>query len=521
MHFRAFILNSYVLGALALIVLAGGYWLYIATASPSFGETITIQPQNFTQSIEVSGTVQAAQNVTLGFDQSGRVSAVFAQVGDQAAAGTELAEIENGDLRAAVAQKEAALQAAQAQLASLQSGTRPETIAITQTQIANDQTAVAQAEQAVVNAIENAYTESDDAIHNKVDQFFTNPESANPTIGFSTSNSQLQTTLENERVAVEPMLGQWHNDASSLSASSTDLSTVQSEAQSDLAQVSQLLSDANTALNDGIPSQQASQSTLNSYIALVSTARSNVNAAQSTLTSAISSLQTAQAALAEDQKNLALQQAGSTQDDIAAQEAQVAEAQADLQNAQAQLAQTIVVAPFSGTVTQMDAKVGEIVSPTDSDISMISNGLFQIVCYVPEVEIEGLTVGDNATTTLDAYGSDTYFPASVISIDPAETVVNGVSTYKTTLQFNAADPRIRSGMTANVTIVTSNVADALAVPQGAVFQKGGQPTVQIVQDGKAVDVPVTTGGSSAVGDVQVTSGLQPGDVVILSPDVTQ
>ena len=55
-------------------------------------------------------------------------------------------------------------------------------------------------------------------------------------------------------------------------------------------------------------------------------------------------------------------------------------------------------------------------------------------------------IGDNANITLDAYDSDVVFGARVTSIEPAETIVDGVATYKTTLQFNKKDRRVRSGM---------------------------------------------------------------------------
>ncbi|HTR18723.1 MAG TPA: efflux RND transporter periplasmic adaptor subunit [Candidatus Paceibacterota bacterium] len=519
MDIRRLLSNRYVLGAALVVIVGGAAWFYTAHRNSSFGATVTVHTADFTQGIEVSGTVQAAQNVDLGFAQSGRVSAVYAQVGDMVPEGAVLAEVDNGDLQATVAQKEAALEAAQATLASLQAGTRPETIAITETQIQNDQVALAQNRQSVINAIKNAYTESDDAVHNKADQLFSNPYGSTPTLDFTTSDSQLQAKLVNDRVAIESVLSGWETDVAQLSTSTADLSAAQDEAQANLALVSNLLSDANAVLNLAIPSQQASQTTVSDYVSSISTARTNVNAAQSTLTTAVTTEQGTEAALAADQKNLALQQAGSTQEDIDAQKAQVAAAQAAVTSAQAQLQQTIVTAPFSGVVTRMDAKVGQVVSPSTPEISMISSGLFQIVTYVPEVEVAGLSVGNEATTTLDAYGADTYFAAKVISIDPAETVVNGVSTYKTTLQFLAPDPRIRSGMTADVHITTMDVSNAIAVPQGAIFEKNGQEMVQVAQGRTAVDVPVTTGGQS-LGNVQITSGLTSGDVVILSPDTS-
>ena len=500
-----------------LIVLALGWYVFLRDGNSSL-QTLTVRSSTFAQQVSVSGTVQAAQDVDLGFAASGRISGVYASVGQQVTAGTLLAQIENGDLRATFAQKQAALAAQQADLASVQAGTRPEQIAVTEAQIASDQSALTQANSAIADAIQTAYTQSDDAVHNKVDQFFSNARSSSPSLAFSVSNSQYATTLVNERVSAEGLLASWQ---SGVAASAAHLASAIAEAQANLATVMTLLSDANAALNTAVPSTQTPQSTLNAYIAAVGTARANVNTASAALTTAVSNASAAASALAKDQKTRALEQAGATPDDIASQQAQVAAAQAEVQNAEAQLEKTLVVAPFTGVVTRMDAKVGQIISPSVPEISLISKGLFQIRTFVPEVEIVGLAVGNAATTTLDAYGASVVFPAKVIAIDPAETMQNGVATYKTTLQFLASDPRIKSGMTATVVITTKAVPDALAVPQGAVFQKNGRQLLQLVRDGSIADVPVTLGGASAIGNVQITSGLADGDTVVLNPDTAR
>ena len=74
-----------------------------------------------------------------------------------------LAEVENGDLRAAVSQKRAALASAQAKLAALQAGTRPESIAIAQATVTS-------AQQTLINTAQDSYTAADAAVHNQVDQ---------------------------------------------------------------------------------------------------------------------------------------------------------------------------------------------------------------------------------------------------------------------------------------------------------------------------------------------------------------
>jgi len=165
----------------------------------------------------------------------------------------------------------------------------------------------------------------------------------------------------------------------------------------------------------------------------------------------------------------------------------------------------------------MDAKVGEIISPTTPLISMQSDGVFQIETYVPEVSIAQVAVGNPATTTLDAYGSAIEFLATVVAVDPAETVKDGVPTYKTTLSFLAADPRIRSGMTANVVMETGVLHSAVVIPAGAIGTKNGATYVSVLARGAVVSRAVTTGPSPALGQAHVLSGLTAGDVILLAP----
>ncbi len=513
----SFLKQKVVWRALLGIVLVIGGWYVFSSKGDSNRQTITVQSAPFSEQVSVSGTVVAARDVDLGFAQSGRVSGVYVAIGQRVAAGTLLAQTENDDLRATLAQKQAALQVQEAKLKSLKEGTRAEEIAVTESTVESDIVALAQARVAMKNAIQAAYTTSDDAVRNKVDQFFSSGTTQSPHISFFTPDQQAEINLESSRLKTEAILTNWARDIASISTTS-NLQVQGAFAQSNLGAVASLLSFANVALNAALPAS-ANRTTIAGYIADMSTARSSVNSALSTLTSAITAERAAASTLDRNQKTLLLQKAGPTGSDIDEQEAQVRSAAADVQSAQAQLDKTIIRAPFTGVITTMDVKVGEISSPTTSEISMISEGLFQIECYIPEVEIAALSVGDSATTTLDAFGTGASFGAKIVAIDPGETVVSGVSTYKTTLQFLKPDARIRKGMTASVVITAHEVPHAIVVPQGAVFLKGGRTTVQVLRE-DPVDVEVETGVASSVGNVQIVKGLSDGDVVILNPDTS-
>ncbi len=250
-------------------------------------------------------------------------------------------------------------------------------------------------------------------------------------------------------------------------------------------------------------------------------------------------------ALATARDQLALQQAGSTPEQIKGQEAQVRQAEANISSQKAQIAQAAanvqaiqarldkmqLRAPMDGIVTRQETKVGEIVTLSPSSVSnavivsLIAQGHFQIEANVAEVDIAKIKVGNESRVTLDAYGSAVEFKATVTKIDPAETVIEGVPTYKTTFEFTQEDPRIRSGMTANLDIVTDKRENVISIPQRAVIANGSDRTVRILvmepnpkdaseQIETLKEVPVQVGIRGVDGNVEILSGLKEGDKVV-------
>ncbi len=489
-----------ILITLAVIAVVGGAYAYF-TRPANPGATLTVARGDFSEQVAVSGTVTAARAVDLGFAANGRIAHTYAAVGQYVAAGTVLAETENGDLVAILARAQAALAQAQANLASLKAGSTAERIAAASTVLSN-------AEAALVDAVQGAYTTSDSVIHNTVDPLFTNPRT-DPKISFSVPNAILKAQFEADRTTITPMLAAWAALVAKLNATNAGAAATQS--QSYLGQVVTLLADANAALNQAVPDQTTSATTLAADMTAVGTARTSLNAAVTALTATQSSATAAE-------KNLALVVAGPTVDAVAASEAAVAAARAEVENAAAALAKTRIVAPFGGVVTRIDAKAGQSVSPSTADISMQSDGVFEIDTYVPEVSIALVAVGNLATTTLDAYGSRVPFAAKVVAVDPAETLKDGVPTYKTTLIFLAADSRIRSGMTANAVIETGVLHDAIVIPAGAIrTDASGASHVSVLAERKVAPRAVELGATPSLGQVEIRSGLSVGDVILLIP----
>ena len=489
----------------ALIVVGIGFW-YVSKPSQSQATFSPAQKKTLTEEVSASGLVTSSSAVDLAFERSGKIVRVNAQVGDTVFAGATLVALESSDLVAHLAGTQAALASQEAKLAELKKGSRPEDIAIAQTQVSNAQSALDDTRKSMADKIEDAYTKSDQALHNTVDKFFSNPTSFNPQISFLLSNSQLEIDLENDRPVMENVLVSWR-------ASIDDGSVTAPDAKKNLEQLRNFLSKAASALADAISSSQASQTVIESWKVEVATARTNLNTTYAAITAGEDAARTAESALKTAQNQLALKQGGSTPEQIAAQQAVVDGAKASVSGAEAQLAKTVLRSPITGTVTSQNARVGAVASPNAPLVSMISNVAFQIEVFVSETEVAKIHPGNTASVTLDAYGRGVSFPATVSSVDPGATVTNGASSYRVVIQFKDKDQRIKTGMTANVQIVTAQKDDTLAIPWNSVIERGGKSVITVKNtDGSTSEREIQTGIRSH-DEIEIVSGLQDGELV--------
>lgn len=194
--------------------------------------------------------------------------------------------------------------------------------------------------------------------------------------------------------------------------------------------------------------------------------------------------------------------------------AKIKQAEARVASVQAQLNERTIRAPFSGVVSKMDVKVGEQAEAGKVVTGVISQGAYEVVVEVPESDVVGLLSGLPANITLDAYGADVIFPGTLESIDPAQTEVDGVSVYRAKVLFTDADERIRSGMTARVSIEKSRLDDVLSIPSRFIEKDADGEFVMKKIDDDSEKVYVVTGQKGSDGSVEIKSGLAEGDVVI-------
>lgn len=495
----------------------GAYMVY--GGSNTLGDIVIAQRGDVVREVSVTGRVKAVSEVNLAFETSGKVASAPFAVGDKVLAGTVLVALENADLSASLRQAEASVKIEEAKLRELESGARPEDIAIAEAKVRSAEIVVEDSETALADKFPDAFTKAEDAVRNKIDYLFSNPASQTPQFNIlSFSNTQLKSDIEWQRVLIETSI---FPQLTVLKADVTGEILEKARAVKSLLvvlkdftdNVSVVVNSPNTLrLVGGV-----GQAVPDTWKADVLSARTNINTAISNIVTAEEKVRSARSALALTNEELLLKKAGTVPEQILAQEARVESARASVEEARARLAKTILRAPFAGVVSKNSAEKGEIVSAHVSILSVISLSRLEVEAFVPEADIARIQERDTGRATLDAYGSDEFFPVMITNIEPAETIVDGVATYRTVIQFTEQNERIRPGMTANIDILAEKREGVVTLPYRALFTRNGSRSVFIVKDGIAREVEVEMGLRGSDGLVEIMSGVSEGDEVLVSP----
>ncbi len=511
---------------LVVLILGIGFFVFRPKAKivPALA---TVARGTIQQVVSVTGNTSPVHDLALAFQISGQVSQVPARVGERIPAGRVLAELSHAELSAQLAQAQANLQSAQAKLDQLLRGSRPEDISTERATLAKSEQDLANYYLSAWDAAQKAQILAEDAVRKQLDDLFTNDDQVNATLSFTSSDSAAQVLAQNSRFTTGIELSNWKKElqdaqpafypanSTSPSADPAFSKNILSRARSHLAVIQNGLTGLASALDNAT---NLSAATLTTYRGALTTARTNVNTAATNMSGLSDSISSQEAAVAKTRRELDAMLAGSDPQEIAAQRAQVAQNEAGVALVQAQLDKTVLRSPIAGVVTRQDAKIGQTVTANQNVVSVISADRLEVQANVTEVDIAKIHVGDSARITLDAYGEDVAWSAKVTAIDPAETLVEGVSTYKTTLLFDSLDERARPGMTANIDILGAQRENVLFIPARAVISREGRKFVRIYRsDDTQTEQEVQTGLRGSDGNIEIISGLLEGESVLRNP----
>ncbi|HUN65585.1 MAG TPA: efflux RND transporter periplasmic adaptor subunit [Bacteroidota bacterium] len=206
--------------------------------------------------------------------------------------------------------------------------------------------------------------------------------------------------------------------------------------------------------------------------------------------------------------------------------ATIASREASLKAAEVQVENTRIRAPFDGTILTKNADVGEVVAPfaagASSRVAVVTiadMSSLEVEADVSESNIERVHNGQPCEISLDAYPEKRY-RGLIDKIVP--TADRAKATIMTKVKFLERDSRVLPEMSAKVLFLSNSTADSadtkvrVVVDPQAIVQRDGKTITFLVLDNTVTATPVTTSGSLGR-YVEITTGLQPGDRVVLHP----
>lgn len=180
---------------------------------------------------------------------------------------------------------------------------------------------------------------------------------------------------------------------------------------------------------------------------------------------------------------------------------------------------TPVVSPIDGMVVKRAVEPGQSVSAA-KEIAVLSDRLI-IKTYVDETDIGSVKEGQKAEFYVDAFPKDKY-DGNVLSIARESVLKEGVTVYEVKILPVRTIAVLRSGMTADVRVITDVKPKALYLPKKAITYKDGESFVTIKEekDKKVTEKKVETGATNEK-TIEIVSGLAENDTVFYSTGIAK
>ncbi len=219
----------------------------------------------------------------------------------------------------------------------------------------------------------------------------------------------------------------------------------------------------------------------------------------------------AQSAVVAAEQQYELAKKPFTEHDLELARAGVEQAEAGVEMAEIALAETKVVSPIDGVVSERYLSSGALVSPQTPIVSVVS-GEVELVLGVEESQIGKVKEGQRAEIVVAAYPGEV-FGAKVAVVGPSADPKSRTFTVK--VRPEEHDGKLRPGMFAQVSIVAEEREKAVLVPKEAVVSRGGQRVVYVVKGDVVQERPVQV-GLARNGQVEIVSGVDAGEEVVVS-----
>jgi RND family efflux transporter MFP subunit len=206
-----------------------------------------------------------------------------------------------------------------------------------------------------------------------------------------------------------------------------------------------------------------------------------------------------------------------TQADLDAARSAYSIAKADVELWRTRLAFSRITAPVSGVVTAKMVEQGSAVSTNQAMFQIADDSLLVVRVRVSELDVVQLKPGNPATVRLDAY-PDARISGRIRRVFPSADAASRLVPVEVALGRTARDVELRPGFLARVEFALDRREDVMAVPASAIGVADDGTFVFTVDADTLIRKPVQT-GVTAAGWIEITRGLDPGELVVTSGHV--
>jgi len=189
----------------------------------------------------------------------------------------------------------------------------------------------------------------------------------------------------------------------------------------------------------------------------------------------------------------------------------LAQRRSELALARQQLKDTTVAAPLNGIVQEKRASTGEYLAAGAPVVNIVRMDPLRLRAEIPERESHTIHTGQNVRVTVE--GDPNVYVGQITRLSPVIAEQNRILVVEADVRNNG---KLRPGSFAHAEIVTNDAKMAVTVPNSAIVTFAGIEKVLVVQNGKALEKPITTGRRNGE-FTEIVSGINVGEKVILEP----
>lgn len=211
----------------------------------------------------------------------------------------------------------------------------------------------------------------------------------------------------------------------------------------------------------------------------------------------------------EDRQQSLLKIGGISQQDYETTQTLVKSTDADIAYAEAQLRATKILAPFTGQIGIRNISVGAVVGTSTVITTLQQTNPLKVDFTIPDQHRSTIRQGGNILFTVP--GIEDTLSGTIAAIDPGADQVTRTIRVRATIP-NTAN-KLVAGAFARIILPLQSSPDAILIPSQSVIPTTRDKLVAIVKNGKAELAKVTLGARTA-GEVEVLSGLTPGDTIL-------